>query len=159
MPLLRKPRRAVHDARFGHVGNELGTESNSPVELREPRAQRVVRILSAVGVSVMFFEVEGGGATNEIRLVGTFFIVTMLAAVWIVAGPWTPETPAEVFLTMLFFVAGPLGSLWMIYQAFRFENEPLRFLILAFFVPMSFLWYYFNRVLPFRATRKPNGRL
>ena len=84
-----------------------------------------------------------------------FLVVTMLAAVWVVLGPWAPETPVEILLTILFFVTAPLGSLWMIYQAFRFEKEPLRFLILAFFVPMSFFWYYFNRVLPFRDTRKP----
>ena len=37
-----------------------------------------------------------------------------------------------------------VGALWMLYQAARYEVRPLRFLVLAF-VPLSFLWYYYER--------------
>jgi len=37
-----------------------------------------------------------------------------------------------------------LGSYWMMYQSIRYEIRPLRFFLLAF-LPLSFIWYYFER--------------
>jgi len=37
-----------------------------------------------------------------------------------------------------------IGALWMLYQSIRYEIYPLRFILIAF-VPLSFVWYYYER--------------
>ena len=54
------------------------------------------------------------------------------------------------FLTVI----SSIGSYWMMYQAIRYEVRPLRFFLLAF-LPLSFIWYYFERY----TTRRSAGRL
>jgi len=37
-----------------------------------------------------------------------------------------------------------IGGFWALYQAIRYEIRPLRFILIAF-VPLSFVWYYYER--------------
>lgn len=80
-----------------------------------------------------------------------FWIVLMLAATvfagWAVLGTWAPRNGLEMFLTMAFFMGGPIGGFWMLYKAIRSEKRPWPFVFLSF-IPMSFVWYYFERVRP-----------
>jgi hypothetical protein len=82
-----------------------------------------------------------------------FWALLMLAAVilgvWIVLGPWNPRNNFELFAVMFFFMGTPIGGFWMIYRSIRYEKKPLGYVILAF-VPLAFLWYYFERVRPFK---------
>jgi hypothetical protein len=48
----------------------------------------------------------------------------------------------EIFAIVSF--VNDIASLWMIYQAIRYELRPWRFVLLAF-VPLSFIWYYYER--------------
>jgi hypothetical protein len=92
--------------------------------------------------------------------------VLMLAAlvigVWIVIGPWNPRNDFELFAVMVFFMGSPIGGFWMIYRSIRYEKRPVPYVILAL-VPMSFLWYYVERVRPLKfqtsqdASQNANG--
>lgn len=83
------------------------------------------------------------------KLRSAFSVVLMIAAsaaaVWLVLGPWTPQNGIELFIVMAFAMGSPIGSFWMVYRSVRFEARPLRYIILAM-VPMSFVWYYVERV-------------
>ena len=65
------------------------------------------------------------------------------------------EAASEVSLLSPSFVDGvfsfvsfvsEIASLWMVYQAIRYEIRPFRFVLLAF-LPLSFVWYYYERYL------------
>src|SRR3989442_9215704 len=40
-----------------------------------------------------------------------------------------------------------IGGFWMIYRAVPYEEKPVLYILLAF-VPLAFVWYYFERVPP-----------
>jgi hypothetical protein len=54
-------------------------------------------------------------------------------------------TLAEASFVLVSFVAN-IGFFWMAYQAIRYEIRPFRFVLLAI-VPLSFVWYYYERYL------------
>ena len=85
------------------------------------------------------------------------WIVLMIAAsavaTGVVLGSWEPSNDLELFIVMVFFMGNPLGSFWMMYQTFRYERNPLGYILLALFVPLSFLWYYVERVRPAKKRR------
>jgi hypothetical protein len=65
------------------------------------------------------------------------------------------EAPSESSFHSVSFVDGvvslvsfasEIGTLWMSYQAIRYEIRPFRFVLLAF-LPLSFVWYYYERYL------------
>jgi hypothetical protein len=78
-------------------------------------------------------------------------LVASAAAVWVVVGPWIPKNNLELFAVMLFFMGSPIGGFWMIYRSIRYERKPLPYIVLAF-VPLSFIWYYAERVRPVKPT-------
>ena len=45
---------------------------------------------------------------------------------------------------VLVSMAANIGVFWTLYQAIRYEIRPLRFILIAF-VPLSFVWYYYER--------------
>ncbi len=81
-----------------------------------------------------------------------FMVAAAAAAIWLVLGPWTPRNGTELLAVMLFSMGSPVGGFWMIYRSIRCETKPLRYILLAF-VPMSFLWYYVERVRSSSARR------
>ena len=77
------------------------------------------------------------------------WVVLMIAASvgagWILLSPWKPQNSLELFAVMVVFMGNPIGSFWMIYRAIRYERRSAPYIVLAF-VPLSFLWYYVERV-------------
>ena len=61
----------------------------------------------------------------------------------------TPETMnhhKEIFLLLIpFCVVAPVGGWWAIYQCIRREQHPVKYLAIVIFVPLGFIWYYFER--------------
>jgi hypothetical protein len=72
-------------------------------------------------------------------------IVATFSALWIFFSSWSPTNTLELAAVIIFFGGHPLGGFWMIYRAIRYERRPVRYVVLAF-VPLSFLWYYVERV-------------
>jgi hypothetical protein len=61
----------------------------------------------------------------------------------------TPLATAFAFVSAI----GQLGCYWMMYQAIRYEIRPLKFFLLAF-LPLAFIWYYFERYSERRGPRR-----
>jgi hypothetical protein len=61
----------------------------------------------------------------------------------------TPETMnrhKEMLLLLIpFCVVAPAGGWWAIYQCIRREQHPVKYLAIVIFVPLGFVWYYFER--------------
>lgn len=74
-----------------------------------------------------------------------FFVSCTGLALWVVAGPWTPQGRWDLFLVLAFFTVNPFGAFWLMYRCFRYEPRAWTYLPFAF-VPYGFVWYYFNRV-------------
>ena len=81
-----------------------------------------------------------------------FLIVVSFSALWFFFSSWIPTNGLELAAVMIFFMGHPLGAFWMIYRAIRYERRPVRYVALAF-VPLSFLWYYVERVRPSNKSR------
>lgn len=63
-------------------------------------------------------------------------------------GPY--DLPNAVFFALteilpLVIAIGNVGAIWMIYQAIRYEVRPLHFVLIALFLPLSSIWYFFER--------------
>jgi hypothetical protein len=72
-------------------------------------------------------------------------ILASWAGFWVVHSSWAPENNFELMAVMVFFMGNPIGSFWMVNRVIRFESKKAPYIVLAF-VPMSFLWYYVERV-------------
>ena len=42
-------------------------------------------------------------------------------------------------------VIAPIGGWWALYQCLRHESQHWKFIAIVMFVPMGFVWYYFER--------------
>jgi hypothetical protein len=74
--------------------------------------------------------------------------IAVVALFMMFTGP--SSLPTGVFLVLmeilpLIFAIGNVGTFWMIYQAIRYEVRPLRFVLIALFLPLSSIWYFFER--------------
>jgi len=87
----------------------------------------------------------------HVRLVGwvLLMIVATAAPIWILVSSWNPANVFQLTAVMVFFMGSPIGGFWMIYRAVRYEEKPVLYILLAF-VPLAFVWYYFERVRPLR---------
>ena len=79
---------------------------------------------------------------------------SILLVLWAFNTQWTPRNDWEVLVLGIVCAVSPLGGLWVFYQAIRYEKDLLPYLLLGF-LPFSFVWYYFERMRPHRATRLP----
>lgn len=78
-----------------------------------------------------------------------YFAVLVFVYVFFIEAPSEGSFLSPAFFDGVFsFVAfvSEIGSLWMMYQAIRYEIQPLHFVLLAF-LPLSFIWYYYERYL------------
>jgi len=81
------------------------------------------------------------------------FIAVIVAGFFIAAGQTYMPRPLMALAFVALFVIPPIGALWMMYLSIRYEQKPLPLVLLALFVPLSFLWYYFERVRLRKLTR------
>jgi len=82
----------------------------------------------------------------------------LLCSILVLAGSGAPGRTDDLIQLLAAVLAvvsavGQIGSYWMMYQAIRYEIRPLKFFLLAF-LPLSFVWYYFERY----ATRRGPSR-
>ena len=42
-------------------------------------------------------------------------------------------------------IVAPIGGWWAVYQCIRYERRPWRYIALVLFIPLGFVWYYFER--------------
>jgi len=75
-------------------------------------------------------------------------VLVSIFAVWIVTSSWMPRGRVDVFLVVALFMISACGNLWMLYRVIRFEKNRFPLSVLAMFIPMAFVWYYVERVLP-----------
>ena len=51
---------------------------------------------------------------------------------------------------LLAFTASGLGGVWMLFRIVRHEKHVLPVILVPLLIPNSFLWYYFERIVPNR---------
>ena len=81
-------------------------------------------------------------------LYGVFAVIVLL-----VSDPINLRTQhlAVALLVTPACISAPIGGWWAVYQCIRYERKPWRYIALIVFMPLGFVWYYFERY----KTREP----
>ena len=70
-------------------------------------------------------------------------------AVFTESGPMNFANHSILFpLILVSFAASGLGGCWMLFSVIRREKHVFPVVLVPFLIPNSFLWYYFERVMP-----------
>jgi len=48
-------------------------------------------------------------------------------------------------LLIIYGLIAPVGGFWAIYQSIRYEKYPWKCVAIIVFVPLGFIWYYFEK--------------